>query len=163
VDVNASTIDWCQRHIAARHPGFQFTHLDLKNERYNPGGREIDTRARLPLSDGSLEIIYLYSVFSHMQTAGVSAYLEEFRRLLVPGGRVFLTAFVEPGVPDEQVNPPGYGPLKWSGPLHCVRFERGFIEGLVRAQGLRIDQLEHGVETDGQSGIYLTSPPGNEG
>ena len=98
-----------------------------------------------------------------MRSAGVGAYLEEFRRLLVPGGRVFLTAFVEPGVTDEEVNPQGYGELKWSGPLHCVRFGREFFEGMIRDRGFGVDAMEHGAETDGQSGFYLTSSAGGDG
>jgi hypothetical protein len=89
-----------------------------------------------------------------MVTEGVRAYLNEFRRVLVPGGRAFLTAFVESGVPPMSINPPDY--LRaWSGPLHCVRYDREFFEVLVAEAGFRLEHFVHGQETDGQSAVYL--------
>jgi len=75
--------------------------------------------------------------------------------VLAPGGRAFLTAFVEEGVPPVSVNPPGYAFARCSGPLHVVRYERGRLDALLSAAGFRVDRFEHGVETDGQSGVYL--------
>jgi SAM-dependent methyltransferase len=37
VDVSPTAVTWCNRHIAGRHPGFTFVHLDVRNERYNLG------------------------------------------------------------------------------------------------------------------------------
>ena len=156
-DVDETSVEWCRRHVEAHHPGARFVLLDVANARYNRRGRPIGEGFRLPWEDGRFDVIFLYSVFSHMQSADVGAYLREFRRLLRPDGGVFLTAFVEDGVPDEQVNPPDYGPLGWSGALHCVRFSREFFQRTVAAAGLSIAQLDHGVETDRQSAIYLTA------
>jgi SAM-dependent methyltransferase len=155
VDVDAGSIAWCKKHIVGDH--VSFIHLDLANDRYNPTGSAIDDHFRLPLPDSSFDAIHLYSVFSHMETSDVVAYLREFRRLLAPEGRVFLTAFVEGGVPDIAINPPGYGsfPGEWSGALHCVRFDRTFFEGLVHDAGLAIDRFDHASDTDGQSAIFL--------
>lgn len=67
---------------------------------------------------------------------------------------MFLTAFVEEDVSDMEVNPPGYGPLRWSGALHCVRFSLDFFNRMVAEAGLSIVKNDHGGETDGQSAIY---------
>lgn len=152
VDVQKHLIDWAQRHLGDR-PGFTFTHVDLANPRYNPGG---SLERMIPGATGYYDVFYAYSVFSHLMGEDTAAYLCEVSRVLAPGGRAFLTAFVEEGVPDQEENPVGYGPLEWSGPLHCVRFERGFFEGMVRAAGLEVDSLDHGQETDRQS-LYLLS------
>ena len=61
-------------------------------------------------------------------------------------------------MPEEEENPAGYGPIRWSGPLHCVRYERGFFEAMVRDAGLEVDRFEHGQETDGQSLLILRAP-----
>ena len=97
-------------------------------------------------------------MFTHLTGEDTAAYLNEVSRLLKPGGRAFVTAFVEDDVPEQEVNPPGYGPLEWSGPLHCVRFDRRFFDDLVRAAGLEVDSLEHGQEPDGQS-LYILRKP----
>ena len=155
VDVSERSICWCRRYIQSYHSNFRFLHVDVLNARYHPDGRPIDRDFALPMDVGSFDIVYLFSVFSHMPTADLKAYLQEFARLLVAGGRVFFTAFVEQGVPPMSVNPSDYG-MTWRGPLHCVRYERQFLFGLVRQAGFQVDEFEHAAEANGQSGVYLT-------
>jgi SAM-dependent methyltransferase len=151
VDVMPAPIEWATAEITRRAPTYVFATIDVYNERYNPAGHRTATQATLPFEDGAFDAIYTYSVFSHMTTEDVLAYLGEFRRLLAPDGVAVSTAFVEDDVPDESVNPPGYGPIEWSGALHCVRFATPFFTRLVDEAGLRILRSEHGGETDGQS------------
>lgn len=155
VDVSLTAVRWCRRHIAKAHSAFSFLHLPLRNERYNPEGIVIDDAFRFPWPDGSFDVIYLYSVFSHMRSPEIRIYLREFQRLLSPKGHVFLTAFTEDGVAAEMENPPDYQD-QWKGALHCVRFERGFFEKMIADAGLRVDRYDHGKETDAQSGWYLS-------
>jgi SAM-dependent methyltransferase len=154
LDVHLPSIEWCTRHIHGAHPSFRFTHLDLANARYNPGGRRAEA-PRLPLPDASVDIIDLYSVFSHLTYGDVVSYLAELRRVVSASGRVFLTGFIEDGVPNFQINPPGYRE-PWSGPLHCVRFERSFFDEMLAEQGFRVDRFDHGREANGQSAYYLS-------
>ncbi len=155
VDVSRISIEWCQRHISRLHPGFQFFHINVRNLRYNPGGRAVDIGFQLPFEDQEFEIIYLYSVFSHMTKDDVRVYLKEFRRLLAPSGKVFLTAFVEEDVPDMSINPSGYR-MRWTGPLHCVRYSRGLFETMLFEEGFGIDYFQYGSETGGQSAICVS-------
>jgi len=155
VDVQSRSIRWCKLHIERAHPSFQFRLIDARNGCYNPGGSPLSGSFRLPFDDESFDIVYLYSVFSHMMTDAVSVYLGEFRRLLRSEGTVFLTAFLEQGVPDAMENPPNYR-MKWNGPLHCVRYDLSFFTGLARDAGLRVSEFQYGQETDGQSAVYLS-------
>ncbi|MBI3448826.1 MAG: class I SAM-dependent methyltransferase [Acidobacteria bacterium] len=155
LDVNLRSIRWCQRYITRVRPEFRFVKVDVLNSRYNPNGRALDSGISLPFPDGEFDIIYLYSVFSHMTEPEVRIYLGEMRRLLTPTGRIFLTGFVEEGVPQVVVNPDNYR-QQWKGPLHCVRYERGFFEALLRQFGFILDHFEHGTETNGQSGMYVS-------
>jgi SAM-dependent methyltransferase len=155
LDVHRGSIDWCRRHLERAHPSFRFAWMDRENERYNPGGGAIGEEFRLPVETGAIDVAYLYSVFSHLPEAHLRIYLAELARVLAPGGQVFMTAFVEEGVPPVAVNPPGYAFARCSGPLHVVRYERGHLAGLLDAAGFRVERFDHGVETDGQSGVYL--------
>jgi SAM-dependent methyltransferase len=154
VDVSAAAIAWCKRHVGRHHPSFTFTRLGVRNERYNPGGDAITPSFRLPLGDGTFDIAYAYSVFSHMELADIDHYLSELRRVLRPGGAAFVTLFVADEVPDISINPSS-GALAWQGPLHCVRYRRALIDRRIRDAGFEITQFADGVETDGQSGYYL--------
>lgn len=155
VDVDAGCIGWCRKNLGGT--GATFVHVDLANERYNPSGAAIAGGFSLPLPDRSFDVVHLYSVFSHMVTGDARAYLREFRRLLAPDGRVFLTAFIEDGVEDMAINPQGYGsfPGEWEGALHCVRFDRAFFDGMVRDAGLSVERFDHASDTDGQSAVFL--------
>jgi SAM-dependent methyltransferase len=150
VDVNKTAIRWCRRHLA--NPGFTFELLSSRNARYNPRGRAgID---RLPLDEETMDFAYLYSVFSHMGSQDVANVLESIHPVLRRDGAIFATAFVEDGVPHEEENPADYM-MPWSGPLHCVRFERGHFEALARSAGFDVEQLTTHEETDGQSAFIL--------
>ena len=160
IDVDRRSIKWCGRHLQAAQPRFRFEHLDVANARYNKRGARLSQSFRLPLEAGRFDVIYLYSVFSHMESGDVQVYLREFRRLLKPSGGVYLTAFLEEGVPDVEVNPPGYGPLSWEGPLHCVRYSVDFFREMTEDAGLAISRIDHGTETDGQTAVCLTPSRG---
>ncbi|MFH1671004.1 MAG: class I SAM-dependent methyltransferase [Patescibacteria group bacterium] len=151
VDVSKVAIDWCKKHIEQKYPTFQFFHADFKNDRYNPEGTKAIV---LPFPDQAFDIIYLYSVFSHMKTPDIRAYLNEFKRLLKPTGSIFLTAFIEENVPEMEENPADYK-QDWKGALHCVRYDKAHFEKLVGEFGFAIEKYKQGVETDGQSSLIL--------
>ncbi len=155
IDVSVRAIEWCQHFINRWHPTFQFEHIDIENQRYNPKGVSIDNKFSLPFNEREFDIIYLYSVFSHMTIEDIKLYLKEFRRLLEPSGKIFLTAFVEENVPNITINPKNYK-MTWSGPLHCVRYNKKYFESILKNFNFKIDNFEYGNETNGQSAFYLS-------
>ena len=155
VDVDETSIRWCQRYISRKHKTFQFDHINVKNARYNRSGVEVSGGFRFLYADAEFDIIYLYSVFSHMDAGDVRAYLREFRRILQPDGGMFLTAFVEEGVPNVTENPEGYR-LKWRGRLHGVRYDKLFLESMLAQNGFRVDEFDYEAESSGQSGLYIS-------
>jgi SAM-dependent methyltransferase len=149
VDVQPELIEWADANLAG--PGFRFTCVDVSNERYNPDGTPERTLATDP---GSVDVLYAYSVFSHMNDDDTPAYLRLIREALASGGMALVTCFVEEDVPGWEENPEGYGPLEWKGRLHCTRFARWHFEDHVNAARLAVDRFEYGRETDGQS-LYV--------
>lgn len=162
LDVSEDSVRWGQRHITPEHPNFQFVHIDVENRRYNPKGEGRDSNFTFPFEDGEFDIITLYSVFTHMLTDGVRAYLKAFQQVLRSNGRIYLTAFVEDGVPDVEENPQGYLGREWKGALHCVRYERQFFEKLLDESGFRLDESDLHTWNDnskteqGQRGLYVS-------
>lgn len=151
IDTDGAAISWCQRWISDDHPDFRFTHVPARNGRYNP---RATGRQPLPGSNGSYDLVFLNSVFSHMLSDDVAFYASEFARVLRPGGSMYATAFIEDGVPDEEENPDGYlpemGPSQ--GALHRVRFDRPHFESLIQDSGLSIVEIRHrAIERTGQS------------
>ena len=155
IDVHRRSIGWCKRHIQRHHPTFRFSRLNVANERYNKKGAAMGDRFRFELPDKSADIIYLYSVFSHMREEDMRLYLREFVRILDDGGNVFFTSFAERDVPDFSINPDDYA-VKCSGPLHIVRYEQDYLFSILDEVGFAVDRFSHGTETDGQSAVYLS-------
>lgn len=155
VDISKGAIRWCNAHIKRKHPEYEFLHLDLKHDRYNPNGIDFTQGFQLPLEPASFDIIYLHSVFANMLADDIRAYAREFARLLRPGGKIFLTAFVEDGVPDMTVNPDDYI-LVPQGTLHFVRYERAYFFRMFEESGLKIDRYLQSEDLGGQSAVHLS-------
>ena len=85
-----------------RAKGFQFDFLDVRNDAYNPAGRYPATDYVLPYPDRSFDLVFMVSVFTHMLTGEVRNYVRQIARVLKPGGRCFLTAFLRDGRDDRQ-------------------------------------------------------------
>jgi SAM-dependent methyltransferase len=160
VDIDRRAIEWCRRFISRSHPEYHFWTVDAKNERYNPHGREMTTAFALPFDSGVFDIIYLHSVFANMIENDVRIYTGEFRRLLSPGGTVFLTAFVKEGGPPVTVNPENYE-MKCQGALAIVLYEKAHLLSIFESCGFEVERFDYGKELDGQSGIYLRPRSGS--
>jgi len=93
MDVNASTIAWLQDRYKDI-PNFRFTHANVYNKLYNPGGQVSATDYRLPFPDAIFDLVLLKSVFTHMLPADVRTYLREISRVLRTYGRAVITYFL---------------------------------------------------------------------
>jgi SAM-dependent methyltransferase len=152
VDVDRKRIKWCNKYLATKDSRLAFRFLNIKNDRYNPTGND---QFDIGISGKKFDIIYLYSVFSHLMQSDVEKYLEIFHDSLTDFGRCFVTMFVADNVPPCSENPPDFGVLKWQGRLHCVLYNRKNWESLVRHAGLEISKVVPEVNIDGQTGYYL--------
>ena len=152
LDVDRSSIDWARNWLASP-PEITFERLNVRNDRYNPDGRDLDETFRLPLKTGSADLVVLFSVFSHMFLEDINIYLTEMARVLSAAGRVTLTLFVEDDVPGQEENPHDYL-AKWRGPLHCVRILRSRFNSLLFKHDFVIDSFEHHKMASGQS-LYV--------
>ena len=93
IDIGADCIAWC-RNAYRRFPNFHFHHADLFSTRYNRNGGSPASRYRFPLERGTVDLVFLGSVFTHLLPAEVENYLRETARVLRPGGRVIATYFI---------------------------------------------------------------------
>jgi SAM-dependent methyltransferase len=93
VDVNGRTVAWLQDRYR-KYPNFRFTHADVWNKVYNPGGGTQGASYRFPFADGAFDVVLLKSVFTHMLPADVETYMAEIGRVLKKGGRAVITYFL---------------------------------------------------------------------
>lgn len=97
-DIVAYGVTWISKKMQDR-VNFQFCHVDVANSFYNPRGRLSPDNYRFPLEDGSRDIAYATSVFTHLLEPSTRNYLKETARVLAPNGRAYLTTFIDDGSP----------------------------------------------------------------
>ena len=88
-DVDPEMVAWCRRSFPADH--FRFERVDAKSTVYNPDG-SVDLPP-LDVPDGTADLVFSHSLFSHLLEDDVRHYLREARRMLRPGGRTMMTFF----------------------------------------------------------------------
>lgn len=150
--VNAG-IEWCVQNITAAYSNFRFCRVDIAHELYNPGGAIAGHEIVLPFADSKFDFVTMVSVATHLPEAEIAAYACEVMRLLRPGGRLFMTAFiVAAGDSERPTARPrftrGTKPGTWYGdplaPLGAIGFDAGIIEDLLKNAGLHIQRLSLG-------------------
>jgi SAM-dependent methyltransferase len=90
-DISRSAIRACRRRFAGRNMAFE--HIDVWNGEYNASGRVAEIDTVFPAADGSIDLAFATSVFTHMRMPAVRRYLAESARVLKAGGRLAFTAF----------------------------------------------------------------------
>ena len=93
-DVSRPAITWCRESISSLYSNVRFSHADVRNSAYNPEGSIRPDRYRFPYGDGSFDIVFLPSVFTHMTRGGFEHYLTEIHRVTKPGGRLLSWHFL---------------------------------------------------------------------
>ncbi len=87
VDLSGAHVQWCQRHLS---PPFKFA--------------TTTSFPHLPFEDGTFDLIYAGSVFTHIADLG-EAWLMELKRIVRPGGKLFLTINDEESIQLYLANP----------------------------------------------------------
>lgn len=153
VDINPRAIDWCVRHLSTNQPALRFQHIKVANPRYRSGGPPLDESLALDAGERAFDLAYLHSVTFSFTHRDLTAYLKLLRRYLSPAGRVFMTAFVEEGVPPVTEKYPYQLPR---GVRSVTVWESGHIRSAFIGEGFTIDRLELHTELDDQAAIHLS-------
>jgi ubiquinone/menaquinone biosynthesis C-methylase UbiE len=93
-DVSADMIAWCQCHLQTRLPNSRFTWVDVHSPDQNPDGHIEGAAFTFPCSDGKFDAAVVSSVFTHIMPDEIERYVSELVRVLKPGGRCFISAFL---------------------------------------------------------------------
>ncbi|HEU0264226.1 MAG TPA: methyltransferase domain-containing protein, partial [Geobacterales bacterium] len=148
---------WCRDQLGTLDPHFRFVHLDLRNDRYNPGGKLKASEVVFPQGDASQDVICLTSVFTHMYEEEIRHYLTEIHRLLAPGGRCYATFFLlnaesldlmEAGkstIAMKLVLNDHCRYLNPDDPLHAIGYDELWLQQLVESCGLKTETVAHGA------------------
>jgi SAM-dependent methyltransferase len=105
IDVEPRVIEFLQANVHDER--FAFHHIDVQNDLYNPDGLPLAERTELPLGDETFDIIWLFSVFTHLAPDDYVAMLRLLRRYVRDDGWLVFSLYVN------ERTEAGHGPLDW--------------------------------------------------
>ncbi|HEY5180141.1 MAG TPA: class I SAM-dependent methyltransferase [Dermatophilaceae bacterium] len=94
LDVDSVSVHACQASQTLTSAGFTFVHADLHSDLYNDGGSGNAATYSLPFDDGTFDVVYLESVFTHLTGEECANYAKEILRVLKAGGRAVVSGFL---------------------------------------------------------------------
>lgn len=166
MDVDASGVRWCARHITPENPKFTFFQADCFNASYNPHGKIAPENYRFPFPDGSFNTILFSSVLTHVLAPEMGQYIAETARLLAPGGRAYTSFFLYKSAEEAAAGSTRHGiafPFEREGyalhredyPSNAVAYQEDYVRAIVEQSGLCVrEPTLYGI----QDVLYLTKP-----
>ena len=147
IDVMPDAIDDCRRRFEGSHDNFEFQHVNVHNGLYNHQAGVGAQGFRLPFEDNQFDLVFMFSVFSHMMPEDVAAYLAQVQRVLMPGGMLMTTFFIlndhardaiARGTTRRSFSYPAAGCFADDGdqPEVAVAYEQHRVEQLIQGSGL---------------------------
>ena len=118
---------------------FRFEAQDVFSLVYNPAGRVQGREYVFPFGDGSFDVVFLTSVFTHMLPDDIAQYAKEIRRMLRPGGRLLCSVLAEEGrdLAALPVVRAGYRLRSAAFPENAVAYPLAEVDRLMAGAGLR--------------------------
>jgi SAM-dependent methyltransferase len=101
VDVYAEMIEFLRSNVD--DPRFEYHHVDVRNELYNPDALPMTPHTDLGIGDRMFDVICLYSVFTHLSPSDYMTMLKVLRRHIRADGRLVYTLFID------ELTDEGYG------------------------------------------------------
>jgi ubiquinone/menaquinone biosynthesis C-methylase UbiE len=152
-DVVKKGINWCNKNISNNYTNFHFRHVPLKNDLYNKNGNNADEFI-FPYNDSLFDVVFLFSVFTHMQQTEIKHYLNEIFRVMKVGGNCLATFFIYNEKDEEYISQ--YNsfcfPVKREGfrlmdkkvKSANVAFEEKNLQNIISDSGLKIKKVVAG-------------------
>jgi SAM-dependent methyltransferase len=129
-DIFRPAIDWSNTYLAPLGGGrFHFHHVDAHSAHYNPFGALKASEIRFPASDGSIDLAFAASLFTHLLEPDAAHYLAESARCLAPSGLLVASIHHEP-----------QGGQSYSGRENRIDVEKTYFIGMARTVGLEMSE-----------------------
>lgn len=133
IDVSRPIVDFLRQSVEAHDPRFHFAHWNVRNALYQPEGVDMGSQDALPVS-GSFDLIWLFSVFTHLAPGDAESLLRILRKYVRDNGRLLFSAFI-----DEELD--GFDDRVKDVPLLNAYYGRRFMESLIAKSGWRVDHF----------------------
>jgi SAM-dependent methyltransferase len=128
VEVHRPIVEFMARNLEPFDARFRFVHWDVRHDLFNRESfRALKDEASLPV-DSTFDVVWLFSVFTHLDLADTRAMLRLLRKVVRPAGGLLFTAFVDPELDGFEGRGRGH-------PLEMVYFGRRTMDRLLEETG----------------------------
>jgi len=87
IDIDKYFISYCSDNISILKDNFKFQFMDVYNGAYGREGKLKADEVIFPVESESMDVVILWSVFTHMNLTDIDSYLKEIYRVLKKGGK----------------------------------------------------------------------------
>lgn len=143
MDIDMVSIDACKNNSWFNGQPFDFEWMDIYSAQYNPKGQVGSSEFVFPYSSESADLVFLFSVFTHMLPRDVERYMSEIHRILKPGGKMLASIFImDHGYDCSSISFPyareGYRLHQESVPERAVGYYQTLLEDLCKSSSLKM-------------------------
>jgi len=92
-DVVPEGVAWCKKNISTQYSNFHFHFVDVHNDLYR-ASKEKASNLKFQYPDNTFDVVFLFSVFTHMELHEINHYLNEIYRVLKPSAYCLATFFL---------------------------------------------------------------------
>ena len=135
LEVYKPIVDFLQERVQAYDERFRYVFWNARNQLYNPDGVELARQAALPFGD-KFDLIWLFSVFTHLDPSDSRALLVLLRKHVRTTGKLFFSAFI-----DDQLD--GFEDRVEDQPLLMAYYGRDYMQSLVQEAGWRVEEFRN--------------------
>lgn len=153
LEVDEPIVEFLQESVEAHDDRFRFRHWNIYNQLYNPSGFELQNHEALPF-DTTFDLIWLFSVFTHLNPKDSFALLCILRRYIRKNGSLFFSAFVDHSLNDFEDR------IKEQ-PLLNAYYGRRYLESIVEQAGWKVDAFYDRDPSNCIQHYFVCSPMGS--
>jgi 2-polyprenyl-3-methyl-5-hydroxy-6-metoxy-1,4-benzoquinol methylase len=164
IDVNSDDINSC---MVYESQSWSFSHFDMENSMYNIKNTYFENDHNqnpvFPCLDSTFDIIYSWSVFSHLEPNDIEYYLKLFHSLLSDRGIVFVTFHENEKCNENPTYNPGWWTFEGGGEIQkgankllVVAYHPDWIRNILHRYGFSVLFKHYPiVASNRQVGYYL--------
>lgn len=131
IEVNRPIIDYLKIEVEEKDNRFKYIHYNIENDMYNKNSKTtLSDLTRLPV-EGRYDLIWLFSVFTHLNIDDAEAMLLLIRLHVEVNGHLFFSSFIDADLDGFRYNDPEH-------PLYQVYYGLSTMKHLLKKTGWKI-------------------------
>lgn len=139
IEINKQIVDFFKQEVEPADPRFRYAHWNVHNDMYNTEGTPMAQFRELPVT-GDFDLIWLFSVFTHLNPDDGLALLKLMRQKVRPKGRLFFTTHTS-----DQVK--SFEDKIEDKPLLRAFYQKDYLASLIVQGGWKVESF-HDKEGD---------------